>query len=119
MCIRDSNITITAIKTKINCNRDELRQKLKDKLKNKRTGNLIHNQKKAHEESQRILKQSKKILQETNVKQDSKQANITNLFYRAKNVIKNKEEYSEFVKELNLISPERKFNSIFSKRLEM
>ena len=36
-----------------------------------------------------------------------------------KDVIKNKEEYSEFVKELNFISPERKFNSIFSKRLEM
>ena len=36
-----------------------------------------------------------------------------------KDVIKNKKEFSEFVKELNFISPERKFNSIFSKRLEM
>ena len=36
-----------------------------------------------------------------------------------KDLVKNKKEYSEFVKELNLISPERKFNSIFSKRLEI
>ena len=36
-----------------------------------------------------------------------------------KDLIKNKKDYLEFVKELNLISPERKFNSIFSRRLEI
>ena len=36
-----------------------------------------------------------------------------------KDLVKNKKEYSEFVKELKFISPERKFNSIFSKRLEI
>ena len=36
-----------------------------------------------------------------------------------KDLVKNKKDYLEFVKELNLISPERKFNSIFSKRLEI
>ena len=36
-----------------------------------------------------------------------------------KNLVKNQKDYSEFVRELNLISPERKFNSIFSKRLDI
>ena len=36
-----------------------------------------------------------------------------------KNLVKNQKDYSEFVTELNFISPERKFNSIFSKRLDI
>ena len=54
------------------------------------------------------------IFQEYDIKINFSKDSIAN-----KDVIKNKEEYSEFVKELNFINPERKFNSIFSKRLEM
>ena len=54
------------------------------------------------------------IFQEYDIKVNFSKDSIAN-----KDVIKNKEEYSEFVKELNFINPERKFNSIFSKRLEM
>ncbi len=54
------------------------------------------------------------IFQEYDIKINFSKDSIAN-----KDVIKNKEEYSEFIKELNFINPERKFNSIFSKRLEM
>tara|TARA_B100000886_G_scaffold340206_1_gene308412 strand:+ start:3205 stop:4035 length:831 start_codon:yes stop_codon:yes gene_type:complete len=89
--IDDNNIKITAIKTLINNNRGELRKKLRDKLKNKRTDNLIHNQRKAYEESQRMLKQNKKMLVQDNIKKNNKVDIMTTLFNKAKSVIKNKE----------------------------
>ena len=51
------------------------------------------------------------LFQEYDIKINFQKDSIAN-----KDAIKNKEEYSEFVKELNLINPERKFNSIFSKK---
>ena len=54
------------------------------------------------------------IFKEYDVKINFSKDSIAN-----KDLIKNKTEYSEFLKELNLICPERKFSSIFSKRLEI
>ncbi len=54
------------------------------------------------------------IFKEYDVKINFSKDSIAN-----KDLIKNKTDYSEFLKELNLICPERKFSSIFSKRLEI
>ena len=36
-----------------------------------------------------------------------------------KNIIKDKKEYSDFINELDSINPDRKLNSMFSKRLKI